>query len=67
MAKKMFTYTETITFVVEIAAEDHDEALEAGSDFVEGVLDHTHSESKSIPGLRRFEMESPGGAKVEEQ
>lgn len=67
MAQKMFTYTETITFVVEIAAEDHDEALEAGSDFVEGVLDHTHNESKSVPGLRRFEIEPMGGANVEEQ
>lgn len=67
MAKKMFTYTETITFVVEIAAEDHDEALEAGSDFVESVLDHTHKESKSVPGLRRFEIEPFEGAKVEEE
>lgn len=67
MAKKMFTYTETITFVVEVAAEDHDEAMNAGSDFVEGVLDHTHDESRKVSGLRRFELEPMGGARVEEQ
>jgi len=67
MAKKMFSYLETITFVVEIAAEDQKEAMEAGSDFVEGILDHADKESTHITGLRSFEIEPMGGPNVEEQ
>lgn len=67
MAKKMFTYTETITFVVEIAAEDQAEAMASGTDFVEGVLDHCQDESNKVAGLRGFELEPMGGAKVEDQ
>lgn len=67
MAKKMFEYRETITFVVQIAAEDRDDALNAGSDFVEGILDHIEEESRKVSGLRGYELELQGGANVEEQ
>ena len=67
MAKKMFKYLETITFVVDIAAENQKEAMEAGTDFVEGILDHADNESTHITGLRGFEIEPMGGANVEEE
>lgn len=67
MAKKMFEYRETITFVVQIAAEDREEAFNAGADFVEGILDHTEPESRKIREIRGYELEPMGGGEVEEQ
>lgn len=60
MAKKMFSYTETIKVTVYVACETKAEASQIGNDFVEGILDHSQTEFQFCEkqGARSFEMET---------
>jgi hypothetical protein len=60
MAKKMFSYTETIKITVYVACESKEEASQVGNDFVEGVLDHMQTEFDFCKnqGAREFEVET---------
>lgn len=60
MAKKMFSYTETIKITVYVACEDEKEATKVGTDFVEGILDHSQTEFTlcEAQGARSFETET---------
>lgn len=56
----MFSYTETIKVTVYVACETKEEASVVGSDFVEGILDHSQTEFDHCEsqGARSFEMET---------
>lgn len=60
MPKKTFSYTETIKITVYVDCENKKQAQEAGSDFVEGLLDHSQTEFEFCKkqGAKSFEMET---------
>lgn len=60
MAKKMFSYTETVKITVYVACETKEEATAVGNDFVEGILDHSQNEFKDCEpqGAREFAVET---------